>query len=124
VISVKEIGTTSQETVTVTMNVEGSGDSGELMLATRQPHHGPRMMGLTSEQRLDRGAVLAEEEIETVERVTNMTATADGVQPANNRSKIFIKQIVFLTLYWFHFSHLLLLFLLFTSYTTLSIMCG
>ena len=123
-ISVKEIGTTSQETVTVTMNVEGSGDSGELMLATRQPHHGPRMMGLTSEQRLDRGAVLAEEEIETVERVTNMTATADGVQPANNRSKIFIKQIVFLTLYWFHFSHLLLLFLLFTSYTTLSIMCG
>ena len=123
-ISVKEIGTTSQETVTVTMNVEGSGDSGELMLATRQPHHGPRMMGLTSEQRLDSGAVLTEEEIETVERVTNMTATADGVQPANNRSKIFIKQIVFLTLYWFHFSHLLLLFLLFTSYTTLSIMCG
>lgn len=123
-ISVKEIGTTSQETVTVTMNVEESGDSGELMLATRQPHHGPRMMGLTSEQRLDSGAVLTEEEIETVERVTNMTATADGVQPANNRSKIFIKKIVFLTLYWFHFSYLLLLFLFFTSYTTLSIMCG
>lgn len=68
VTSVKEIETTSQEAV--------------------QP---PMVMRLMPEQRLDHGAVLTEE-IETVERVTNMTATADGVQPANNRSIIFIKK--------------------------------
>lgn len=68
VTSVKEIETTSQEAV--------------------QP---PMVMRLMPERRLDHGAVLTEE-IETVERVTNMTATADGVQPANNRSIIFIKK--------------------------------
>jgi len=73
------------------MNAEERDSSGELMLVTSQPQH-PRVMGLMpAERRLDRGAVLTEE-IETVERVTKMTATADGVQPANNRSKIFINK--------------------------------
>ena len=123
VTSVKEIETTSQEAVTVTMDVE-ERDRGELMLVTSQSQP-PMVMRLMPEQRLDHGAVLTEE-IETVERVTNMTATADGVQPANNRSIIFIKKkkIVFLTLYWFHFSYLLLLISLLASYTLSSIMCG
>ena len=89
VTSVKEIETTSQEAVTVTMDVE-ERDRGELMFVTSQPQP-PVVMGLMPEPRLNRGAVLTEE-IETVERVTNMTATADGVQPANNRSIIFIKK--------------------------------
>ena len=89
VTSVKEIETTSQEAVTVTMDVE-ERDRGELMLVTSQSQP-PMVMRLMPEQRLDHGAVLTEE-IETVERVTNMTATADGVQPANNRSIIFIKK--------------------------------
>ena len=117
VTSVKEIETTSQEAVTVTMDVE-ERDRGELMLVTSQSQPPMVMRLMPPEQRLDHGAVLTEE-IETVERVTNMTATADGVQPANNRSIIFIKKIVFLTLYWFHFSYLLLLIPLLTS----SIMC-
>ena len=121
VTSVKEIETTSQEAVTVTMDVE-ERDRGELMLVTSQSQP-PMVMRLMPERRLDHGAVLTEE-IETVERVTNMTATADGVQPANNRSIIFIKKIVFLTLYWFHFSYLLLLISLLASYTLSSIMCG
>ena len=86
--SVKEIWTTSQEAVTVTMDVE-ERDRGELMLVTSQPQP-PMVMGLMPEPRLDRGAVLTEE-IETTERVTNVTTIAGGVQPANNRSKIFIK---------------------------------
>ena len=89
VTSVKEIETTSQEAVTVTMDVE-ERDRGELMLVTSQSQP-PMVMRLMPERRLDHGAVLTEE-IETVERVTNMTATADGVQPANNRSIIFIKK--------------------------------
>ena len=89
VTSVKEIWTTSQEAVTVTMDVE-ERDRGELMLVTSQPQP-PMVMGLMPEPRLDRGAVLTEE-IETTERVTNVTTIAGGVQPANNRSKIFIKE--------------------------------
>lgn len=90
VTSVKEIETTSQEAVTVTMDVE-ERDRGELMLVTSQSQPPMVMRLMPPEQRLDHGAVLTEE-IETVERVTNMTATADGVQPANNRSIIFIKK--------------------------------
>ena len=69
------------------MDVEERDSSGELMFVTSQPQP-PMVMGLMPEPHLDRGAVLTEE----IERVTNMTATADGVQPANNRSKIFINK--------------------------------
>ena len=102
----------SQEVVTELTTVE-ERDSGELMTVTSQPQT-MAVMGLMSEHRPDRGTVLTEE-IGTVERVTNMTGAAVGILPADNRSIIFVKKVFSLTLYWFHFSYLLLFILLLTT---------